>query len=432
MLIYSYIHSNRLQYILNYIFAERLGISYTVETNIDKFKSSDKPKINYSNTAINGCFHIQPSPLLFECNINQKKPNFINKNSIYLYPQSNGDLPFDLFAACFWLLSRYEEYQTVDTDKHNRFSAKESLAYKLNFINYPIVDKWIVEFKNALSTFFSTLKFKNEQFEILPTIDVDSPWCYKNKGFVRNLGGLYKDAVKGNFANITERLAVLFGIKPDAHYQFDWLKLLYKQLNLKPIFFILTSKRSKYDKSVLPTKKAFAKFVNEVSKFADIGIHLSYYAANNITKIKNEINTLKKLTGKNITQNRQHYLHFKLPNYYQNLISNCITNDYSMGFADIVGFRAGTSRSFLFYNLQTEQTTNLRVHPFSIMDVTLKNYQKKNTADAYNEIKLIIKNIKQVNGKFITLWHNESLSNQHEWKNWKYIYEKTMKIAVNK
>lgn len=429
MLIYSKINTNRLEYILNYIFSERLGLSYQLETDFEKFEQYSSSKINYSSTFCNRAFHIFPSNLLFERQINEEKP--LSKNG-FLYPQEKGDLRFDIFAASFWLLSRYEEYQNFTKDNHQRFSAKSSWAYQQKVIEIPIVDEWLIEFKNALKQYFPYVIFREEHFEVLPTIDVDSPWCYKNKGIVRNLGGFFRDLLKVDFKKIINRSKVLLSIKQDSHYQFVWLKNFYKQLNLTPIFFILVGKYSKYDKTTNPNSKAFKKFITEISEYGKIGIHLSYYVADCEKKIRKELQILENILQKKVSINRQHFLRFSLPNYYQNLIKYGIKEDYSMGFADHIGFRAGTSRSFLFYDLAKEKSTSLRIHPFSIMEVSLKNYQKKDRQQAFEKIKSIVKKVQQTEGKFVTLWHNDSLSDEWEWKNWKAIYERMLNLAIKR
>jgi hypothetical protein len=94
-----------------------------------------------------------------------------------------------------------------------------------------------------------------------------------------------------------------------------------------------------------------------------------------------------------------------------------------MGFASEPGFRAGTSRPFYFYDLDTEFETKLRVHPFQVMDATLCLYQKMNPEDAVRRVKPIIDEVKKVNGTFTLLWHNESLSEMKPWVGWQNVYE---------
>ncbi len=431
MLIYSPEISPRLTYVLNYLFKERFGINYTLESDIEKFKADKGLRLNYSSEPIENVFQILPSTLLFESGINELKPEVTYAHkTIHFFASDQGNLGFDIFSACFWMLTRYEEHQSFQADEHNRFTAKESLAYKYEFIKRPLVDEWLMEFKDSLTNYYGSLQFKNEQYSVLPTIDIDSPWCYKNKGIVRNIGGFFRDCLKVNLEEIPERLKVLLQFKEDAHFQFNWLNDLYKRLNLKPVYFILIGKYGKYDKTIDANNKQFKSFVSDLARNAELGIHPSYAASDNKEILLMEIAELNDISGKTISKSRQHFLKFSLPNYYEQLQEAGIMEDYSMGFADYIGFRAGTSRSFKFYNLNKDEETDLRIYPFSVMDVTLQQYMNKNPQEALVELEDIIENIKKVNGNFVSLWHNESLSERMEWKGWKEVYTEMLKIAL--
>jgi hypothetical protein len=41
-----------------------------------------------------------------------------------------------------------------------------------------------------------------------------------------------------------------------------------------------------------------------------------------------------------------------------------------------------------------------------------------------------IKVVKSVNGEFISIWHNESLSDKGRWQGWRKVYEEMVKSAV--
>ena len=100
-----------------------------------------------------------------------------------------------------------------------------------------------------------------------------------------------------------------------------------------------------------------------------------------------------------------------------------VMSDYSMGYADKPGFRAGTSRWFYFYDLSKERKTKLKVYPFCIMDRTLNTYENYDATAVLKIFKEYAKNIQNVNGTFVSLWHNETFSNMHEWKGWKQLFE---------
>ncbi len=429
MLIYCQKKNNRVAYIWDYIFGERFGISYSVTSDLEMFKNEAQPKINYSDTDLGSGFWICPSALLFETGVHLGKPEVRKEPYLQLFPQEKGDFPFDIFSACFWLITRYEEYSCKENDSHGRYYASLSLSFQEKFLERPIIDEWLIKFKAKLSEFFPQIQFKQEQFEVLPTIDVDSAWCYKNKGLLRFLGAVGRDVLRRDFKTLKDRLLVVLSLKDDPHYQFMQLKKWYQEFHLRPLFFVLASEYSSFDKNTSVKKKSFKTFVKDIASFGEPAIHFSYFASKDTHKMAKELQTLSRLVGQKITKNRQHFLRFNLPEYYRNIEKQGITDDYSMGYADHIGFRAGTSRPFLFYDLEQERISHLRIHPFCIMDVSLKNYQKKTQLEAWGEIERMMQRLQKVEGKFITLWHNESLSNYGEWKGWQAIYQKMLKVA---
>jgi len=92
-----------------------------------------------------------------------------------------------------------------------------------------------------------------------------------------------------------------------------------------------------------------------------------------------------------------------------------------MGFPHQLGFRAGTSTPFKWFNLSTNQQTLLTIYPFVAMDVTLKNYLKLTPQQALEEIKRLKQTIKAINGTFITLFHQSNLN--EDWAEWLKVYE---------
>jgi hypothetical protein len=101
-----------------------------------------------------------------------------------------------------------------------------------------------------------------------------------------------------------------------------------------------------------------------------------------------------------------------------------------MGYASEPGFRAGICDPFYFYDLDLETETNLRIHPFQVMEGTLKDYMDKTREQSLDIMKMLIDEVKAVNGNFVSLWHNESLSNTQRWKGWHETYEEMIRYAV--
>jgi hypothetical protein len=164
---------------------------------------------------------------------------------------------------------------------------------------------------------------------------------------------------------------------------------------------------------------------------AEIGIHPSFASNAQPDKLSKEIVRLAKTSRREVKKSRQHFLKLQFPQTYRQLLENDITDDYTMGFAQTTGFRAGTCTAFRFYDLDREEATKLRVHPFAVMDATLKYYMQITPEESRAHIQSLINEVKAVNGTFISLWHNESLSDYKQWQGWKNLYEEMVRLAVS-
>ena len=171
--------------------------------------------------------------------------------------------------------------------------------------------------------------------------------------------------------------------------------------------------------------------IKSIVDYAKVGLHPAYFTMQNSTLLKKEKERLEDITNMPTKRSRQHYLRFSLPETYQNLIDLEIEEDYSMGYASNVGFRAGTCTPFYFYDLDFEIQTPLKVFPFALMDTTLNDYMKLTPKQSLGRIRDLKNEVKAVDGLFITLFHNESLSNYLRWRGWERLYESMLKIATS-
>jgi hypothetical protein len=432
ILIYSPKLSNRLRYTIQFIFEEVCQIQCELTSDIQLFKESEKPKINYSKERIHDAeLFIQSSSLLFLEGISELNiPILKIENRILVFPNQHDDHGFDVFAAIFYFISRYEEYLPFIKDKHNRFEADQSFAFKNDFLDRPIVDEWILELKAALSARFKQIVWPASSFKCLPTIDIDQLYTIKGKSLVRFAKPVLLNLLKLNFKQLAFIFKVRFGLIKDPFDQLKNFETLHAKYNLKAIYFILFSKKyTKFDINISIRNKDFRKSIRELSKTATVGIHPSYHSRYDYKSVDEEIHMLANVTNAPINSSRQHYLKLRMPNTYKSLLSLGIANEYTMGFASKPGFRAGTSHSFKFYDLKHEQTTFLTIHPFCVMDATFKTYLHYDVDQAYECIADLIQKLKEVNGTFTPLWHNESISEYGVWTGWSGLYEKMLKLT---
>ncbi len=425
MLLYSPIITSRLQYMVAFINHQLIEQECTITTEQAAFTQYAGAKINYSTTNFdNNAFWIASVPLLFENNIQQQHIQCSGQNESLVFFHSNGPLGFDLLAASFYLISRYEEYLPHEKDKYGRYAAENSLAYQQQFLHLPLVNIWLHHFKNALLSQYPNIKLKQQQFNFIPTYDIDIAWSYKHKGWWRNCGGFLRDLLKGKWAAVKERYSVLLGYKNDPYDSYTWLNQLHKKHELKPYyFFLLASKTSEYDKNISPAQKALQQLIYNHSLQYPAGIHPSWQSYNQPQLMKAEINELSQITGKNINSSRQHFLKFTLPETYEQLTDNAIAFEFSMGYGTCNGFRASVTTPYYWYNLKTETATRLMLFPFCFMEATSIHQLQQTPQQALQQLQQLYNTVKKVQGYCIIIWHNHYLGTDTTTQEWKTIYE---------
>ena len=338
---------------------------------------------------------------------------------------------FDLFAAIFYLVSRYEEYKGFTPDAHHRFPPEASILNKTKSFEFPLVNSWVQKLKKDLILKFPDLIFDEPKFRFISTIDIDSTFQYKEKGFLWSVSGFLKDFFRGNFAEVSNRFKTLTGFKKDTFDVFGDIKAIHKINNTEVIYFWLLANYSKFDKNISWNNKNQSDVIKKLSKDYEIGIHPSYQSNSKFDLVEVEMNRLEKITGQKPKLSRQHFLIHQFPFTYSNLIKNGIEQDYTLGYTSQYGFRAGIASPFYFYDLEKDETTNLLLYPFCSMDITPLHYYKLTPEQAIEKNRELLKKVIQVNGTFISLWHNESLSGKLRWKgDWKKVYKQLIKDAT--
>lgn len=417
--------TNRLRYVFDLVLKNQLGLGFSLTTKTDEFAQYEGPKFSYGDNAMDGNLFFKATRLLFEREISsQDLKVFDFEGTKAFFPVFNKEsaLPFDVFAAIFYLVSRYEEYLPFVRDKHGRFEAGSSILHEMGMLQTPLVNIWCLKFGQKLSDYFPGLPLTKRKYQFIPTYDIDAAWAYKHKGFYRSIGAYMKDLIALDKEEIKNRTKVLANKLPDPFDTFSLQLELQKKYKLRPVYFILFAAYGHNDKNISVRNPYFRNLIKQLGDYADIGIHPSYASFSDKKILRNEIAALSGVLNRQIDKSRQHFLRLSLPETYQNLADLDITDDFTLGYAQQPGFRAGIANSFLFYDLDHDMPTNLRIHPFTVMDGTLRDYMLLTPQQATEQIKSLIKTVKSVEGTFISLWHNETLSDQKRWIGWKDVY----------
>jgi hypothetical protein len=409
-----------------------LGLDFSLTDKEQEFRDAQGYKVSYSNNRVADEIHFESRHLLLETGITEQNISVFDYRDckVFFATGKSSALPFDVFAAAFYLVSRYEEYLPHIRDEHDRFDAKDSLAFEHGFLQKPVVNTWVAWIKDILSESYPSIVFHEHKYEFISTIDVDNAYAYREKGFTRSIGGYFKAFSQLDLSEVRERTKVLLGLMKDPYDTYDFQLKMLKKYRYKSIYFVLLGDYGVNDKNLPPESEKFQSLIKMLGDYAMVGIHPSYGSNKSKEQLKKEVERLSKILHRDIIHSRQHFLKLTLPDTYRNLIDLDIRHDYTMGFASQVGFRASICTSFNFYDLDMELETNLKVHPFAVMEGTLKYYMKVEAEDAFRKIKPLIDEVKAVNGCFISLWHNDTLNDQKLWKGWKDVYEKMLQYAT--
>ncbi|EAR11691.1 hypothetical protein PI23P_00765 [Polaribacter irgensii 23-P] len=431
ILVYTHKITPRIRYIFKHILTRTLLIPVGFTSKVAEFVAHNGPKLSYTKSPLGNEFFIKSNDLLFEQGVNFLDINIQSWEDVpcFFATGSQATVPYDIFAASFYLISRYEEYLPHVKDAHGRYTASESLAFKNGFLEKPVIDIWAFKLLGRLKEKFPDFTYNKRTYKYISTIDIDNAFAYKHKNFIRTLGGFVNDLIRIRLLDVWYRFTVILNIKKDPFDTFQRILRVKNMAEIQTIFFCSVGDYTTFDTNVSASKNKYRLLIKELVDYADVGLHPSYFAMQNGALLKKEKERLESITNTPVTKSRQHYLRFSLPETYQQLIDLEILEDHSMGYASHVGFRASTCTPFYFYDLDFEIQTPLKIFPFALMDTTLNDYLKNTPKQSLGKIRDLRNEVKAVNGTFITLFHNESLSNHLRWKGWKRLYESMIKIA---
>lgn len=363
-----------------------------------------------------GTISVPDSGLLWETGIRQVQPETGSWQELTTLFPGDSDIPFDLFSAIFYLLSRYEEYRSFSPDAHGRYPATESILFRAGILRKPILDLWLEKLRHLL-------KLPPTDYQQQLTYDIDRAFYIKHWPASRQWSRCLKALLKGKYSEVKNIRAIAGGKARDPLDAFDFLEELHQQLAQEPIFFILAAQQgSGFDVNLPPENPAMQQLIQRLSRTGRLGVHPSYYSMEQPQLIAEEKNILEKTSGKSIFYSRQHFMRLRLPQTYSKLMAAGITDDFSMGYGSHLGFRAGTGRPFFWYDLREEQQKKLRVHPFAFMDTTAHFYEKLEASVAFSVLKEMEQDLKNCGSKLITVFHNYSLGSDAAWKGWRQEY----------
>lgn len=418
LLIYTKKVTPRITYAFKHICTRVLGIDIKFTSKIEEFIAYEGTKFSYGKKRLGNELFFQNVDLLLDqgfSDVEIKVQDWENTKCFFSVSE-NSDLPFDIFAASFYLLSRHEEYLPHVKDDFGRFPALESLAYKEGFLDSPVIDIWIQNFSDLLANRFPEVIISKRKFQSISVISVSHVFNFKNKGFLRSLTGTLVDLVNLKFSRVSDRIKVLLRLKKDPYDVFDDLILLVKKHKVKLNFMFQLSDFNAYDRNINYNRLNYREIIKYVADYSRVGLRLGYFAISDIEVLKIEKKRFENIIHGPLQNVINTKYNLMLPEHYGFLNELEIPNDYSMGYPETIGFRAGTSLPFLFYDINLEITTPLKVHPYVFHSQATGFIGAQELQETLFKI---MKELKQINGNMFTVFKNRDFS---EYSNYNFNY----------
>lgn len=322
--------------------------------------------------------------------------------------EHNGDKVIvyaDIVASAFYLLSRYDEFLHPEKrDIHGRFMAKDSFLGRNGLLMRPIID----EYRELLYKWLGQ-EVPKRQSKIYLTHDVDTITHYRRaRGF---LGGCARSLTKrNNWEKIINVLMSLRGIEYDPAYTFPYFTEEDRRIiDAHIIYFVKTARTNlKYDRPFYSLHSKDYAALMHLIEGNEIGYHSAYTSYDNPGQM---VNHNAQLCAK---AHRAHYLRVLPPDEMQRYAEAAITDDYSLAYAEAVGFRLGTTRPCPAINPATGEVIPLTLHPLTIMDGTLseKHYLGLNREEATAICSKAIETVRKYDGDICLLWHNTTINDR--------------------
>lgn len=444
-------HAER-AYIIDVLFGEFLGLSYRLETHSQRstlvshdadpdgrkleltdglFDASTDSWLTADSLPVRPCEAIDVRSLPFEVAVAAPAlPVLFGQPRSGSWGTASKDylaLHIDVLGGSFFLLTRYEECVVPDRDRHDRFASTGALAVQAGFHERPLVNEYVEVLWGALRHLWPNLQRRQRRYEVRLSHDVDWPLATRGLPLSYLLRATAGDiAVRRDLSLASRRLASRFqvvrgNLDADMGNTFDFIMDTSEAFDLRSAFYFITEHSGGMIDGTYSIDEPWIRgLLGRVhARGHEIGLHPSYNTYLDPRQTRREFERLvAACDAEGIRQDawggRQHYLRWRNPTTWQNWADAGLNYDSTVGFADRVGFRAGTCYDYPVFNLMTRERLSLIERPLVVMDGALFRAVSPANMDlpdepAFELVRRLKRKCQRFDGAFSLLWHNSAL-----------------------
>ncbi|MAN58746.1 MAG: hypothetical protein CMC08_02790 [Flavobacteriaceae bacterium] len=429
LLVYTQKITPRVTYIFKHVCTRILGVEVGFTSVIEELIAYTGAKISYGKQPMGNELFIQSQGLLTQQGIESIDITVRPwDDTVGFFPVSEKSaLPFDIFSAGFYLLSRYEEYLPHVKDEMGRYPAAESLGYREQFLESPVIDIWAYKLRHILREAFpDTLQFPEKKMTVHNVIAAKQPFAYNQKGLFRSVVGYLGDLLQLRFREIGIRTQVLLRMRRDPYDTFRWIVKVGKKSASQVSVFFLLGESPTFDESINTHRHKFKLLIKFIGDYKEVGLLFSSRALIDYRLLKKEKLQMEEIVNRSLQNSMNTDYLVDLPDIYRNLVELEVRRDFTLVYETTPGFRAGTCTPFLFYDLDYEIKTPLQIHPVALTADSLLTLPE---SKVHQQVDALMEQVRQVNGTFTMVFSNVHFSfDQEQNKLWRKIYSEKLQI----
>jgi hypothetical protein len=329
------------------------------------------------------------------------------KRLFHLTDRDHLECAVDLPLSILLTLSRWEERLDSLRDGHGRFQAKNSITCTGGFLDRPIVDEYGLALEQAMEFLFPSWKKISRKLRIKVSHDVDHVGIpFRWKTALRHT--VRSRTIHNSFRDVFSRVSA---VEPTELKSVRSIAIATKRHGLNSTVYWKAAPPGPNDSGYDPRHDKVRQVVGWLDEIgAECGVHPGYNTYRSPEKLRREIAILRDTLGDRPLGGRQHYLRWSPDSWID--WENCgLAYDSSVGFAERIGFKAGTCIPYQPWLFPLNRQADLIEIPLLIMDRTLLAYMHLSKEQSIHAVKHIMDRCRTVGGVFTILWHNDAFLN---------------------